>query len=468
MRIGLVHPRSAIVARNRPMAEFMRRHTDCFRPWMIPSLGLLTIAAMTPPDVELEYVDENVDPVDLDRPYDLVALSGMTQQAFRAYALAAAFRRRDVHTVMGGAHATVMPEEAERFVDTVVAGEAEGVWEQFLADFTAGRPRRRYEGAPLATLDLTRSPRPRYDLLGPDFFKRGHGYKMVPVQTTRGCPRHCDFCSVPQVYGHVFRTKTAAQVVRDVEAAIAAAPGTLVLFADDNMFINRKFAREVLAALRPLGIRYMAQSDIGIADDPALLRAIRQSGCIMILVGLESLSENTLKTVDAFKARKCGGYEAGVRRIQEHGIAVLGAFIVGFDDDTPETFDRIAEFCRRTNVFPQVTIATPLPRTAMTERLRAEGRLPAEVYWDRCTYYDAVMEPRGMTAADLEAGIAALHERLFSPEAVRARRAYFREVLRSGNPRRPTSLGGRQAVQHFEPPNRRTAEPPNGLLVSVA
>ncbi|MBI2881906.1 MAG: hypothetical protein HYY21_09945, partial [Candidatus Tectomicrobia bacterium] len=182
--------------------------------------------------------------------------------------------------------------------------------------------------------------------------------------------------------------------------------------------------------LTPLRIRYKAQSDIGNAQDPPLLAQIRESGCIMILVGLESLSEDTLKTVDAFKAKMCGGYEAGVRRIQEHGIAVLGAFIVGFDDDTPETFDRIAAFCRRTNVFPQVTIATPLPRTGMTERLRAEGRLPEEAYWDRCTYYDAIHEPRGMTAETVEAGVAALHERLYTREASRARRAYLREILR--------------------------------------
>jgi radical SAM superfamily enzyme YgiQ (UPF0313 family) len=232
------------------------------------------------------------------------------------------------------------------------------------------------------------------------------------------------------VYGNAFRTKTVTQVIRDVGAATRYAPGTLVLFADDNMFINRRFARELLTALMPLRIRYMAQSDIGIARHPELLRLIKASGCVMILVGLESLSEDTLKTVDAFKARMCGGYEEGVGRIQEHGIAVLGAFIVGFDDDTPETFDRIAAFVGRTRVFPQVTIATPLPRTGMTERLRAAGRLPAQPYWDRCTYYDAILEPAGMTAANLEAGIAALHERLFSRQAVLARRSYFRQILR--------------------------------------
>jgi radical SAM superfamily enzyme YgiQ (UPF0313 family) len=412
------------------MAAFMAAHRQEFRPWMIPNLGLLTIAGLTPPEVELEYVDENVDPVDVERRYDVVALSGMTQQAFRAYDLAAEFRARGVYTVMGGAHATVMADEAEGYVDTVISGEAEGIWEEFLADFRAGRPRPRYENLALASVDLTRSPIPRYDLLGRGFFQRGWGYRMIPVQTSRGCPRQCDFCSVPQVYGSAFRTKTVAQVTRDVEAAIRAAPGTLVLFADDNMFINRRFARDLLTALIPMRIRYMAQSDIGIARDPELLRLIRASGCVMILVGLESLSEDTLKTVDAFKARMCGGYEVGVRRIQEHGIAVLGAFIVGFDDDTPETFDRIAAFVRRTMVFPQVTIATPLPRTGMTERLRAEGRLPQEAYWDRCTYYDAIYEPRGLSAVTLEAGIADLHERLYTHEAIRARRAYFRQVLR--------------------------------------
>jgi radical SAM superfamily enzyme YgiQ (UPF0313 family) len=439
----LIHPRGAFVAKNRHMAAFMAAHRREFRPWLIPNLGLLTIAALTPPELDLEYVDENVDPVDLDREYDVVALSGMTQQAFRAYELAVEFRARGVHTVMGGAHATVMADEAAGYVDTVISGEAESVWEEFLSDYRAGRPRRRYGNLALASVDLTGSPTPRYDLLGPGFFQRGWGYRMIPVQTSRGCPRMCDFCSVPQVYGNAFRTKTVAQVVRDVEAATRAAPGTLVLFADDNMFINRRFARELLSALIPLRIRYMAQSDIGIARDPGLLRLIKASGCVMILVGLESLSEDTLKTVDAFKARMCGGYEAGVRRIQEHGIPVLGAFIVGFDDDTPQTFDRIAAFCRRTSVFPQATIATPLPRTGMTERLRREGRLPAEAYWDRCTYYDAIYEPRGMSATELEAGIAALHDRLFAPEAVRARRTYFKEILRGARNGQPG--GGRHS-----------------------
>ncbi len=354
----------------------------------------------------------------------------MTQHAPRIYELARAFRERGAHTVIGGPHATVMPEEAARHADTVIAGEAEGVWEEFIADFRRGSPRAIYRNTDLARVPLEDSPRPRYDLLGPDFFERGRGYKMIPVQTTRGCPRRCDFCSVPQVSGSVFRTKRVAQVVRDVEAAVAAAPGTLLLFSDDNMFINRRFSRELLAALEPMNLRYMAQSDIGIADDPALLDQIGESGCVMCLVGLESLSMNALKTIDAFKARRRGGYEEGVRRIQEAGIAVLAAFIVGFDDDTAETFDRIADFIWRTKAFPQVTIATPLPMTGMMERLKAEGRLPEDPYWEDCTYYDAVYEPRGMTSAELERGIADLHRKLFAADAVRARRAYFKEVKR--------------------------------------
>lgn len=440
LRLGLIHPRGAVVARNRHMAAFMAGARRDFRPWLIPNLGLLTLAALTPPGVEIEYVDECLGDVDLARPYDVVAFSGMSQQAFRAYELAAAFRERGVYTVMGGAHATVLPEEAERHVDTVVAGEAEGVWQEFVSDFRAGRPRRLYENTDLGRVDMRSSPTPRYDLLGPDFFRRGQGYPMIPVQTSRGCPRQCDFCSVPQVYGNAFRTKTVAQVVRDVEAAKAAAPGTLVLFADDNMFINRRFARELLRALIPLKIRYMAQSDIDIARDPELVSLIKDSGCMMLLVGLESLSEDTLKTVDAFKARALGGYEAGVRRIQEAGISVLGAFIVGFDGDTPETFTRIAEFVERTQVFPQVTIATPLPRTGMTERLRREGRLPAEAYWDRCTYYDAIYEPSGLDCEALERGVAELHARLYTREALAARRAYFRRLLRERRPGRQAAV----------------------------
>ncbi|MDP6088264.1 MAG: radical SAM protein, partial [Nitrospinota bacterium] len=409
MKIGLIHPRGNFVAQNPHMREFVREASEVFRPWMIPNLGLLTVAGLTPPGVEMEYIDENAGPVDLDAPFDLVGLSGMTQQAPRAYELARAFGERGVHTVMGGPHATVASGEVARHVDTVVAGESEGVWEQFLEDFRRGRPRQRYANLDLKRVPLEDSPQPRYDLIGKEFFGKGGGYKMIPVQTTRGCPRRCDFCSVPQISGNDFRTKSVAQVIRDAQAAAEAAPGTMLVFSDDNMFINRKFSRELLAALEPMGLRYMAQSDIGIADDPAFLRQIRESGCVMCLVGLESLSLNTLKTIDAFKARRRGGYEDGIRRIQEEGISVLAAFIVGFDDDTEETFDRIADFIWRTRAFPQVTIATPLPKTRLMDRLLEEGRLPGEPFWERCTYYDAVFEPRGLTTDQLERGIADLH-----------------------------------------------------------
>ncbi len=428
MKIGFIHPRGNFVTRNAHMAEFIEDHPEAFRPWMIPNLGLLTVAAMTPPDVEVEYIDEAVGAVDVDEPYDVVAFSGMTQQASRCYDLARSFQERGVFTVMGGPHATVAPEEASQRMNTVIAGDAEGVWEKFIEDYRLGRPGKIYSNTDLKKVPIEESPRPLYELLGRDFFDKGRGYKMIPVQTTRGCPRKCEFCSVPQISGSVFRTKNVAQVVRDVEAATEAAPGTLLLFSDDNMFINRRFSRKLTAAIKPLGLRYMAQSDISIADDPKFLRDIRESGCMMCLVGLESLSLNTLKTIDAFKARRRGGYEEGVRRIQEAGISVLAAFIVGFDDDTEETFDRIADFIYRTRAFPQITIATPLPKTAMMDRLRAEGRLPLDDYGDRCTYYDAIFEPEGMTMAQLERGIADLHRKLFSKDAVRARRAHVKRI----------------------------------------
>ncbi len=430
VKIGFIHPRGSFVARNPHMLAFMEGYQDIFRPWMIPSLGLLTVAGMTPDDVGMEYVDENVGPVDLDTDYDIVALSGMTQQAPRAYELSLEFQQRGVHTVMGGPHATVLPEETAQHVDTVIVGESEGAWEKFLSDFRQGAPRGIYANVDLMRVPLQDSPRPRYDLLGDDFFSRGTGYKMISVQTTRGCPRKCDFCSVPQISGSDFRTKNVSQVIRDVEAATEAAPDVSLLFSDDNMFINRRFSRVLMAQLKPMGIRYMAQSDIGIAYDRRLLREIRESGCVMCLVGLESLSLNTLKTIDAFKARRRGGYEEGVRRIQEEGIAVLAAFIVGFDDDTKETFDRIADFVWRTRAFPQVTIATPLPKTGLRDRLRAEGRLPDAPYWEQCTYYDAIFESRGMSVDELERGIAELHKRLFSEEAIRMRRAYAKDVRR--------------------------------------
>jgi radical SAM superfamily enzyme YgiQ (UPF0313 family) len=430
LRVGLILPHGEFTVHNPAMSGFMEEFPEAFRPWMIPSCGLLTVAALSPDNVECEYVDQQVTEIDFDAPYDIVAVSGMTQHAFRAYGIAAEFKKRGVYTVMGGPHATVMEDEVAEHFDTVFVGEAEGAWERFLDDYQAGTPRRFYHNNSLAKIDLPASPVPRYDLLGENYFSKGHGYRMLPVQTTRGCPRDCDFCSVPQVYGKVFRKKTVDQIIRELEAARAVAPRQLFLFADDNMFINRRFSKKLLRALIPLKIRYMAQSDIGIARDPELLRLMYQSGCVMVLVGLESLSDANMKQVDEFKSRMLAHYGDYVRRIQDNGMIVLGAFIVGFDHDDGSVFDRIGEFVVETNLTPQITIATPLPRTAMTERLNAQGRLPAEAYWDRCTYYDSIYDPKLITGQEIETGVANLHRRLFQPDVVAARRGYYRRVLR--------------------------------------
>jgi radical SAM superfamily enzyme YgiQ (UPF0313 family) len=430
MRIALVNPRGAYVAQNPWMKDFIREQRSSFRSWMIPNLGLLTLAGMTPPQVEVEYFDENFGPLDLDSDFDLVALSGMTQQVSRAYEIARTCHARGVHTVIGGPHATVLPEEARRYVDTVIVGEAEGIWTEFLADFKAGAPREVYLNDRLEKVDLSHTPVPRYDLIPGAFYLPSVDYRMIPVQTTRGCPRDCDFCSVPQVYGKAFRIKKISQVIADVAAAKAVSNGFLILFSDDNMFINRRFSKDLLRALIPMKIRYMAQSDIGIAKDEELLRLMYESGCIMVLIGLESLSFDNLKGVDGFKARMLEHYSAYVRQVQSFGIAVLGAFIVGFDHDEPSTFEKITDFVLENSIYPQMTIATPLPRTALSDRLAREGRLPRGPYWERCTYYDAIFEPKKMTKQALELGVARLHQDLLSPQAAAERRSYHRQTLR--------------------------------------
>ncbi len=225
--------------------------------------------------------------------------------------------------------------------------------------FPGRTPKRIYRNFSLNESDLSASPIPRYDLLGEDYFSLGQGYRMLPVQTTRGCPRSCDFCSVPQIYGRAFRKKSADQIIREVEAARAAAPNQLFLFADDNMFINRRFSKELLKALIPLRIRYLAQSDIGIARDKELLRLMYQSGCTMLLVGLESLSQDNLKNVDGFKSKMLKNYHEYVKRIQDNGIVVLGAFIVGFDHDDSSVFDRISEFVLDTQLTPHRRLFDP-------------------------------------------------------------------------------------------------------------
>jgi radical SAM superfamily enzyme YgiQ (UPF0313 family) len=390
----------------------------------LPSLGLLTIAGATPPGWEIEYVE--VDELDeaalspiLACPPDVAAISSLSARIDDAYLLADRLRAAGAFTVIGGLHASVLPNEALAHADSVVLGQGEWVWPQLLEDWSFGRTQRIYTGMHTPQpLDAT--PLPRFDLLDPTRYNR------IPIQTTRGCPLDCRFCAASRLISP-YKKKSLERIRAELEAVQAIWPQPFIELADDNSFVHKAWARELAAlfAEHPQ-VRWFTETDISLGDDPELIRLLARSGCAQVLIGLESPSPAALGETDSrlWKQSRLRDAQDKVARIQDVGISVNGCFVFGFDSDTVETFDRTQEFILRLGLTEvQVTILTPFPGTKLYEDLRAEGRLHAERFWDRCTLFDVVYDPKGMTAQELESGFRRLVEQIYSPPATRARAA---------------------------------------------
>ena len=406
----------------------------------LPSLGLLTLAALTPREHEVSYHeirDIRTDAIPAGR-FDLVAISTMTAQAFEAYRVAEEFQRAGTMVVMGGLHATAATDELVARGIPVVAGEGEEVWARVLEDAARGRLEAVYRsGAPF---DLARAPMPRFELLEVERYNR------LTVQTSRGCPHKCEFCASSILLTPGYAVKPVDKVIAEIRAIKAMWAHPFIEFADDNSFAQRGHAKELLRALIPERIKWFTEADISIARDPEMLELMRASGCRQVLIGLESPAEEGLDRVELrsnWKLRQAPVYEEAVRTIQRHGISVIGCFILGLDGHTPAVFDAVHGFVDRTNLYDvQITVQTPFPGTPLYARLEREGRLTHPGQWNRCTLFDVNYEPRGMTAAELEAGMVDLTKRLYEPGFVKRRReAFVREWRRVSKERRMRRAG---------------------------
>ena len=327
-------------------------------PWL-PNLTMPTIAALTPPDVKVTIIDEYVQEIDFDAPVDLVGLTAVITQSTRAYQIADQFRRRGVPVVMGGHHASTLPEEALQHCDAVVIGEAEGIWPTVIEDAKRGKlePLYQMNGYP----SLEGLPKPRLSLLPL------HRYctSFFPIQTTRGCPFHCDFCAVTSFFGGTYRFRPAEEVVEEVKAISSRN----IFFVDDNIAANPSRAKELFQALIPLRLRWLSQANLTIANDPELLDLTVKSGCFALFIGLESLSEANLKQVGKTFNRPAE-YPEAIRRIQKAGIHIWASFIFGLDDDDETVFERTVRFLEQ-NRLPMASFFAyvPLPGTRAARRM---------------------------------------------------------------------------------------------------
>ena len=358
---------------------------------MIPQLALHLIAGLTPDEHEVKIVEEEMEAVDLEEECDLVGISCMTSNAPRAYRLAGEFRRRGKAVVLGGVHPTLLPEEALRHADSVVIGEAEGVWERLLRDFGEGRLQPRYH-EPTPALD-------RYVHIGPRRKARKPLFDIVPVMTTRGCPYNCDFCCVHDIFGRRIRHTPVDNVVRD----IVDSGGRLFIFLDDNIIGDRAYARALFQAVAPLRIRWVGQASLSFVKDTELLRLAADSGCVGLFFGLESVSEAQLGQM----RKSIGGVpevQEAIRKVKDYGIYFHASLIFGFDSDTMDTFPRTLDFLERNHISSaSINVLTPYPGTRVFRQLKEEGRLLTED-WSLYDHSTTVFQPKNMSPFELQAG----------------------------------------------------------------
>lgn len=373
----------------------------------MPQLTLGVISALTPPEIEVDVVEEEIEEVDFDRHYDLVGISCMTAAAPRAYQLSSAFRKKGAKVVLGGIHPTVMPDEAIAHCDSVVMGEAEGCWGELLEDFRENRLRRFYRSFdsdlakfPIAKLNHNHTP-----------------FHVSPVLCTRGCPYNCEFCSVTHLYGKKIRHRAVQDIVRE----IAARKSKKIFFLDDNIMGDARFAKELFTALLDSRIRWwVGQASISSAKDQALLRLAKESGCVGLFIGIESVSSDNLK-----RLRKAPDdakeYSRAIKIIRDSGILFHASLVFGFDHDDKSIFEKTLNFLEKNRITSATfNILTPYPGTTIFDRFKKEGRLLSQ-NWQDYNHRTVVFRPKNMTPEELAEGFLWLARNFFAKASIFSR-----------------------------------------------
>ena len=371
-------------------------------------VNLPLLAALTPPGHTMTIVEEAFAPDDINQDVDLVGITVMTDLVLRAYHIADTYRRKAVKVVMGGIHPTVLPDEALEHADAVVVGEAEGIWPRLVSDAASGQMQRLYRAGKMT--DLKGLPKPRRDLL-PGIKYQGYTPIPIGVETSRGCPYDCEFCSIGQTLGHHYRVRPVQEVIAEIESI----DSRYLFFVDDALGLNRNVAKKLFTEMIPLRRLWLGQGTVSLAEDLELLRLMRRSGCLGLLVGFESVQKRTQNEVKKIKSLRIDFYEA-MHRFHGEGFGILGTFVFGSDYENKDVFEQALEFIMRSRMdCAELRILTPYPGTRLYERLLSEGRLFVRDWWLRGYPPDTLLfQPKGMTADELISGFSRLNRQTYS------------------------------------------------------
>jgi len=394
-----------------------------------PPMSLGIIAALTPDNWDIEILDENFERFEF-KEADFVGLTALTSQVSRAYEISKIYKDKGIPTVMGGIHVSVMPDEALEFADTVVIGEAESVWENIIKDFENTSLKNKYHGE---LKPLVNSPQPRIDLYNP-------GYAFGSIQTTRGCPMSCDFCSVHTFNGKQYRPRSVADVVDEFEKI----PQNNVYFVDDNFIgYSKKSTQRVIDICKEIikrGIKkdWFCAASMNIAEHDEVLEYASKAGCRMIFLGIESELIDQLEATNKKLNLKIGinNFSKVYAKLHEYEIAVLGAFIYGLDSDTPETISNRTDYIIKSDIDTmQASILTPLPGTPLFNRMLKDGRLLYTNFpedWSRYDFVEVVYKPKLMSAETLSSEVKSAWRRLYDEKHLK--RKFINALKSTKNP----------------------------------
>ena len=338
--------------------------------WQMEPLVLAVLASLTPSDWEITIQDDRIEPVDTNRPADLVGITTETYTARRAYQIAAKYRQRGIPVIMGGYHPTLWPDEVQKYADAIVVGPAEGIWEQVLEDARAGKLKKRYDG--------------KFDFPWKGIFPRREVYadkKYLPlalVEFSRGCSHHCSFCSITSFTKgrHYFRPP------EEVAEEIKRTGQKIVFLIDDNIAANPEAVFGLCQALKPLNIKWVTQISVEAAADAKLIRAMAESGCVGVLIGFESLRSDLLCGLNKNSNESVELYEKALAEVKKNNICVYATFLFGIDGDDTSSFQRTLEFSQKHQFFlVAFNHLVPFPGTALYAKLAAQGRMVSDAWW---------------------------------------------------------------------------------------